>query len=247
MARAARTAVITGSGRNIGRGCAQELARAGFNIVVNGARNRKDCERVADEVRAIGPDALIAMADVGDQAACRGLADAALKAFGRVDAFVNNAALREARPFLELTDDEIKRVMDVNCNAAIWLSRAFLPAMIENGWGRIITFTGMNSLRGTGGRPHITMSKHAGWGLMKALAREFGPKGVTANTISPGTFPDEDDDVATDANLQRLLAQIPVGRLGQPSDISGLVGLLCSEQGGFINGQMIQVNGGVET
>ena len=247
MARAQRTALITGSGRNIGRGCAHELARAGFNIVINGSKNRADCDRVADEVRAIGTDALVIMADVGDQAACRAMADEALKTFGRVDVFLNNAALREARPFLELTDDEISRVMNVNCNAAIWLSRAFLPGMIANGWGRIVTFTGMNSLRGTGGRPHITMSKHAGWGLMKALAREFGPKGVTANTISPGTFPDEDEDVANDQRLQRLLAQTPVGRLGEPSDIAGLVGLLCSEKGGFINGQLIQVNGGVET
>jgi 3-oxoacyl-[acyl-carrier protein] reductase len=245
MARGSRTALITGSGRNIGRGCAHELARAGFNIVVNGSSNREACERVADEVRAIGPDALVAMGDVGDQKAVEGMAKAALDTFGRIDVLVNNAAIRPAAAFLDMSDDDLTRVMNVNTNAAVWLSRALLPGMIEGGWGRIVNFSGMNAQQGTGGRPSVTMSKHAVWGLTKALSREFGPKGITTNIISPGTFPDEDVDAAKDEHFQKLLAQTPVGRLGTADDIAGLVGLLCSEKGGFINGQLLQVNGGV--
>ncbi len=135
--------------------------------------------------------------------------------------------------------------MNVNCYAAVWLSRAFLPGMVENRWGRIVNFSGMNAQQGTHGRPHVTMSKHASWGLIKALAREFGPKGITANIISPGTFPDEDVDVSQSDRFQKLLQQTPVGRLGAANDIAALVGLLCSEKGGFINGQLLQVNGGV--
>lgn len=245
MARGERTALITGSGRNMGRGCAKELARAGFNIVVNGSRDRAACERVADEVRACGTDALVAMADVGDQRAVEEMAKAALAEFGRIDVLINNAAIRPAAAFLEMTDDDLNRVMNVNTNAAVWLSRAFLPGMIEGGWGRIINFTGMNAQQGTGGRPHVTMSKHAAWGLTKALSREFGPMGITANIISPGTFPDEEADVESDERFQKLLAQTPVGRLGTSDDIAALVGLLCSDAGGFINGQLLQSNGGV--
>jgi 3-oxoacyl-[acyl-carrier protein] reductase len=245
MGNSRPAALITGSGRNIGRGCAKELALAGFNIVINGSRDRGACERVADEVRAIGTDAKIAMADIGDQSAVNAMVETALQAFGRIDVLINNAAVRPASAFLEMSDDDLARVMNVNCYAAVWLSRAFLPGMVENGWGRIINFSGMNAQRGTGGRPHVTMSKHASWGLIKTLAHEFGPKGVTANIISPGTIPDEGGDISQSSKFQELLKQNPVGRLGTADEIAGLVGFLCSEKGGFINGQLLQMNGGV--
>ncbi len=245
MARGERTALITGSGRNMGRACATELASMGFNIVVNGSRKKDDCERVADEVRAIGTQALVVMADIGDKAAVTAMADTALETFGRIDALVNNAAIRPGSSFLELTDEDIARVMNVNCYAAVWLARAFLPGMVENGWGRIINNAGTNSLRGTRGRPHVSMAKHASWGLTKALAREFGPMGITANIISPGTFPDEDEDADNSPRYQELRKQIPVGRLGKPEDIGAMVGFLCSDRGGFVTGQLIPVNGGV--
>ncbi|MFY0611871.1 MAG: SDR family oxidoreductase [Hyphomicrobiaceae bacterium] len=245
MARGARTALITGSGRNMGRGCAKELAEAGFNIVINGSSKRADCDRVADEVRAIGTDAHIEMADIGDKAAVETMAANALKTFGRIDVLINNAAIRPGAAFLDMTDDDLARVMDVNFNSAVWLARAFLPGMVDGGWGRIVHFTGMNAQQGTADRPSVTVSKHAAWGLTKSLSREFGPKGITTNIISPGTFPDEDIDAASDARFQKLLSENPVGRLGTSDDIAAVVGLLCSDRGGFINGQLLQVNGGV--
>lgn len=245
MAKGAKTALITGSGRNMGRAAAKELAQAGFNVVINGSTKRDDCDRVADEVRAIGTDALVEMTDIGDRAGVEAMAASALKTFGRVDVLINNAAIRPAANFLEMSDDDLARVMDVNFNSAIWLSRAFLPGMVEAGWGRVINFTGMNAQQGTAGRPSVTISKHAMWGLTKSLSREFGPKGITTNIISPGTFPDEDLDISSNANFQDLLASNPVARLGTSDDISALVGLLCSDRGGFINGQLLQVNGGV--
>ena len=150
MPRGERTALITGSGRNIGRGCAKGLARDGFNIVVNGSRDKAACERVADEVRALGTDALVVMGDVGDKSAVQSMASEALSAFGRIDVLLNNAAIRPPKPFLEITDDDLMKVMNTNCYSAVWLSQAFLPGMMEKGWGRIISFSGMNSVAGTG-------------------------------------------------------------------------------------------------
>ncbi|MEE8352196.1 MAG: SDR family oxidoreductase [Rhodospirillales bacterium] len=245
MGNSRPAALITGSGRNIGRSCAKELALAGFNIVLNGSSDKGACEQVAGEVRAIGTDAIISMTDIGDHSAVDAMVDTTLQAFGRIDVLINNAAVRPASAFLEMSDDDLARVMNVNCYAAVWLSRAFLPGMVDNGWGRIINFSGMNSLQGTVGRPHVSMSKHASWGLTKSLAREFGPKGVTANMISPGTIPDEDTDVSQSSSFQELLKKNPVGRLGTTDDIAAMVGLLCSERGSFINGQLLQVNGGV--
>jgi 3-oxoacyl-[acyl-carrier protein] reductase len=245
MARGARTALITGSGRNMGRACAKELARAGFNIVLNGSSDKAACDRVAEEVRAIGTDAQVEMADVGEQSAVEAMAASALDTFGRIDVLINNAAIRPGAAFLDMSDEDLARVMNVNFGAAVWLSRAFLPGMIDGGWGRIINFTGMNAQQGTADRPSVTISKHAAWGLTKSLSREFGPKGITTNIISPGTFPDEDLDVAGNARFQKLLNENPVGRLGTSEDIAGMVGLLCSDKGGFINGQLLQINGGV--
>jgi len=245
MAQSNRTALITGSGRNIGRGCAAHLAAMGFNVVINGSSNQKNCERVADEVRAAGSDAMIAMADCGDQTQVEEMAASAIKKFGRIDVLIHNAAIRPGAPFLEMSDTDLDQVMRVNTYAAVWLSRAALPGMIEAGWGRIINFTGMNAQRGSGGRPHVSMSKHAVVGLTKALAREFGPKGVTSNVISPGTFPGEGDNAAH-GSLDKLLADVPVGRLGESDDIAALVAYLCGPHGGFVNGQLLQVNGGVE-
>ena len=240
-----RAAFISGSGRNMGRACAKELATAGFNIVLNGSANREDCEQVAEEVRSLGVEVIIAMGDVGTKSDVETIIETALTAFGRIDVLINNAAIRPATQFLDMSDNDLERVMNVNCYGAVWFSRAFLPGMIEKGWGRIINFTGMNSLQGTAGRPHVAMSKHAAWGLTKALSREFGPKGITANIISPGTFPDQDIDISQSEQFQRLLKQNPTGRLGRSDDIAAAIGLLCSDKGGFINGQLLQINGGV--
>ena len=159
----------------MGRACAKEPATAGFNIVLNGSANREDCEQVAEEVRPVGVDVAIAMGDVGKKSDVATVVETVLTALGRIDVPINNAAIRPATQFLDMSDDDLDRVMSVNCYGAVWFSRAFLPGMMENGWGRIINFTGMNSLQGTAGRPHVAMSRHAAWGLTKALSREFGP------------------------------------------------------------------------
>ena len=245
MSSGKKTALITGSGQNIGRGIANQLALAGFNIIVNGSRNQEAAEAVAAEVRAHGVEALVAMGNVGIKAEAEAIASAGLDHFGRIDVLVNNAAIRPHEPFLEMRDDAWQKVMDVDLNAAIWLSRVILPGMIDNGWGRIISFSGMNAQRGYPGASAVSVAKHAVWGLTKALAVEFGTKGVTANIISPGTFPPNDADIKSDAKFSALLKANPSGRLGRTEDIGGMVAYLCSENGGFVNGQMLQINGGV--
>ena len=240
-----KTALITGSGQNIGRGIAKQLAQAGFNIIVNGSRNRDAAEAVAAEVREHGADAIVAMGNVGIKAEAEAVAKAGIDHFGRIDVLVNNAAIRPHGPFLEVSEDEWQQVMDVDLNAAIWLSRMILPGMIANGWGRIISFSGMNAQRGYPGASAVSVAKHAVWGLTKAFAVEFGANGITANIIAPGTFPADHVDITTDAKFSALLMSNPSGRLGNAEDIGGMVAYLCSENGGFVNGQMLQINGGV--
>ena len=247
MNKDTKTALITGSGQNIGRGIAHHLAAAGFNIIVNGSSDQEAAEKVASEVRARGIAAMVAMGDVGDKAATEQIVQAGLDQFGAIDVLVNNAAIRPHAPFLDISEAEWQRVMNVDLNAAIWLSRSVLPAMIHKGWGRIISFSGMNAQRGYPGASPVAVAKHAVWGLTKSLAAEFGPLGITANIISPGTFPGDDPVTADDPKFIKLRNENPVRRLGQSDDIGAMVGYLCSEHGGFVNGQMLQINGGVVT
>ena len=244
MARGDRTALITGSGKNIGRGIALNLAKSGFNIVLNGSRDRAACEEVASKVSDLGTEATIEMCDIGDADGVQAMAQSALGAFGRVDVLVNNAAVRPDGDFLAISEEKWQGIMDINFYSAFRLSRAFLPGMIDNGYGRIINFTGMNAQQGYAGKAAVSVSKHALWGLTKSLSKEFGRQGVTTNIISPGTFPSVDANTSSE-RFQNLLKNNPSGRLGTPDDIAAAVDLLVSEQGGFINGQMLQINGGV--
>ena len=246
--RAKRAALVTGGGRNIGRACVLGLAADGFNIAINGSSDRAACEKVAKEARKLGAKTLVVMGDVGKPEECKRIAAAAIKEFGAVDVLVNNAALRPNRPFLEMSEAEWRRVISVDLDAAVWLSRACLPGMVRKGWGRIVNFAGMNAIHGHAGRAPVSVAKHGVWGLTKALAMEFGPKGITANTISPGPIaPDVEEKNASAQARQQTVAKVPLGRMGTPVEVAAAARLLISEGGAYINGQMIQVNGGADT
>jgi 3-oxoacyl-[acyl-carrier protein] reductase len=248
MAATGRAALVTGAGRNIGRACVLALAAEGFDVAINGSSDRAACESVAKEAGKLGVRTLVVMGDVGEADECKRIADETIAAFGGVDALLNNAALRPNKPFLEMSESEWRRVISVDLDAAVWLARACLPGMVKKGWGRIVNFTGMNAIHGHAGRTPVSVAKHGVWGLTKALAMEFGPKGITSNAISPGPIaPDVDETNASAQARQQTLARVPVGRMGTPTEVAAAARLLVSDAGAYINGQMIQVNGGAET
>lgn len=242
-----RKALITGSGRNLGRGIALRLAQAGCDVAIHARTDAANAEAVAQEARAMGVEALTCLGEMGSSEDVRRIADEVLEGFGHVDILVNVAALRPFQNFLDMGIADWQRVMDTNVTSVFQLTQAFLPGMIERRWGRIINFSGMNSIRGYPQRVHIAASKHAVWGMTKALSREFGEHHITANVISPGPAQSEHEDPAFDALILSQVKEIPLGRLGRPSEIAGMVAFLASEEGGFVSGQMIGVNGGAET
>lgn len=247
MGETRRTALITGSGRNIGRASALALAKIGINVIVNGSANRDNCETVADEVRAFGVDASVAMADVGNPSDLERIVTDGIKEFGRIDILVNNAAVRPNSPFLETGEDEWERILNIDFHAARRLAKLCLPGMVDAGWGRIINFAGMNAMHGYNGRAPVSVSKHASWGLTKSLAKEFGKQGVTTNIISPGPIAPDETEPEMREHIESMVGRVPVGRLGKNEEIGAMVALLASEDGAFINGQLLQVNGGAET
>lgn len=247
MTTSPHVALVTGSGRNIGRAIILEFARRGYSVIVNTRENSDAGEAVAAEARAIGVDAIYAKADISNMNSVQAMAEQVLQRFGKVDVLVNNAAIRPQQAFLETSMEDWDRVLATDLHSAVYTSRAFLPAMIGQGWGRIVNLTGMNSILGYQGRAAVSVAKHGLWGLTKALAKEFGPHGITVNAISPGPIQSDDHDPVQAQHHQAQLSKIPLGHLGQPQDIAALCGLLCSNEGGFISGQMIACNGGAQT
>ncbi len=238
-----RTAFVSGSGQNIGRSIAIRLAEAGANVVVNGSSNQAACEETADLVKRAGTDALVLMGDVGSAQDVQRMADSALSRFGRIDILVNNAARRPHVPFLELSEEDWNAVMDVALTGSFRTAQAFLPGMVEAGWGRIINFAGMKAIRGYREGAPISAAKHGVWGLTKAISQDFAAYGITANVVSPGQIR-KDSELEDDP---KRVATIPAGVMGHSSDVAAMVAFLASPEAGFITGQMIAVNGGEET
>jgi 3-oxoacyl-[acyl-carrier protein] reductase len=240
-------AVVTGSGRNIGRASVLALAERGADVVVNTRESKAEADAVAGEARALGVRALVSIGDVGRRETIQRMADQALAELGKVDVLVNNAAIRPHGPFLEISAEEWHRVIDVDLHSAYYACKAFLPGMVAQGWGRIINLTGMNAIWGTANRPHVAAAKHGLWGLTKALAREFGPKGITVNAISPGPIDTARDEATMSPHIRAQVSLVPAGRQGDPREIATLCAYLASDEAAFLSGQMIGVNGAAAT
>ena len=242
-----KVAIVTGSGRNIGRATAIELARRGASVVVNARSNQDEANAVADEIAAIGGSAIAVIADVGVQEQVNSMVDAALAAFGRVDILVNNAGLRAADPITDMTTEKWRSVIAVNLDGPFYCSQAVIPGMIERGWGRIINVSGLNAFKGRADWAHVCASKMGALGLTRALAAELAEHNILVNHIVPGAFdttppPGQADAFAGQADARAV--GIPVGRLGLPEEIATTCAFLASDDASFITGQTIHVNGG---
>jgi len=240
-----KVALITGSGRNIGRATALMLAREGANIVVNARSNQQEAESVAREVRDLGVKAVPILADVGSKTDVEALASKALSEFGRVDILINNAAIRPHKPFLEVTDEDWERVRNVVLDGAFYLTRALIGEMAKNNYGRVLFFCGDGSIsaRSTG-RAHLSAAKMALIGMARGLASEFAPQNVRVNVVSPGSIDTRRDNPEWYGGHQPNAAGIPLGRQGHVDEIAATCLFLVSDDGGFITGQTIHVNGG---
>lgn len=243
---AGRTAIVTGSGRNLGRGIALGLAAAGANVVLNGHRDEAALQAVAAEVEAAGGQAMTFLANVSRPEEMQAMADAAIARFGGIDIAVSNVGLRMRQAFLDISVDDWHQVLDTNLGAAFFLARAVIPSMKERGYGRLIHISGRDGFFPISHRAHNVTCKAGLHALAKAIALEFGEFGITANTIAPGkmdTVRDEKHYPGYKEEWAEHVKKMPLRRLGLPQDVAEACLYLCCG-GDYVTGQLLHLNGG---
>jgi acetoacetyl-CoA reductase len=235
----ARVAIVTGGTRGIGEAICIALKDAGFTVAANYAGN---AERAAAFTAATGMKSY--SWDVADHQACLDGCAAVAADLGPVDVVINNAGITRDGTLLKMDYDAWKAVIDTNLGGCFNMAKATFPGMMERGWGRIVNIGSINGQAGQYGQVNYAAAKSGIHGFTKALAQEGAKKGVTVNAIAPG-YIDTDMVAAVPAPvLEKIVAKIPVGRLGQASEIARAVAFLCSEDGGFITGSTLSINGG---
>lgn len=240
-----KVALITGSGRNIGRTIALEMAREGAQVVINAKANRSEAEAVAKEAQALGVQTLVTLADVAEKAQVDAMVKQALDVFGRIDILVSNAAIRPQKSFTELTVEEWRQALGVILDGAFYCTQAALPAMLEHQFGRVIYIAGDGAYSGTAKRAHVSAAKMGLTGLARGLASEFAENNITFNIISPGLMDTvRNNSFYLDPKAMQNVADIPMKKLGSPMEIAKACLYLASDDAGYITGQTLHVNGG---
>ncbi|MFF0081855.1 SDR family NAD(P)-dependent oxidoreductase [Streptomyces canus] len=247
-----RTALVTGGGSGIGRAIALRLAADGFATAVLDL-DKDAAESVAGEARGSGHEAMaVAGVDVSDRVQVNAAFEVVRSAFGPVVTLVNNAGKSGFKEFLKITDASWDQIMAVNLSGPFYCCQAAIPDMIEAGWGRIVNISSSSAHSGQQYMTHYVSSKAGLIGLTKSLALEFGPKGITVNTVPPG-FVDtpmlrgSEQRGLLGSSVEDIAAVTPVRRAGRPEDIAAACSFLVSEEAGYITGQIIGVNGGRNT
>jgi len=240
-----KTAVITGGGRGIGRAVALKLAGCGAKVVL-ASRTAGELEGVVDEIKSGGGDAVAQPTDLMLSDQINALVEAAMKAYGRIDILINNAARSFMRPLMDLREDGWDKIFGVNCKAVFLLSRAAAKIMGEKGGGRIINISTVGAVRGGAGMAVYHTSKAALNMLTKCMAVEWAPLNVNVNAVGPGLTKTEFSRALWEnPEIEKMIsAKIPKGRLANPEDIVGAVLFLCSEASTYITGETIYVDGG---
>jgi len=237
-----RVAIVTGSGRGIGRAIALRLAGAGAVVVVSDIAG---AETAAEEIGSAGGQALAVSADVSSGADVDKLVATTMSTYGRVDILVNNAGITRDQLLLRLTEEDWDRVLTVNLKSVYLCTRAVLRHLVKQRWGRIISLSSIVGVVGNAGQANYAAAKAGIIGFTRSVAKEVASRGITANAIAPGFIDTPMTQQLAESQRQEMAGRIPAGYIGTPGDVAEAVAFLASEEARYITGQVLNVDGGM--
>lgn len=239
-----KIAYVTGGMGGIGTAICQRLAKDGFKVIA-GCGPTRDFTKWLDEQKALGFTFYASVGNVADWQSTVNAFGKSKAQHGPIDVLVNNAGITRDRMFVKMTREDWDAVIDTNLNSMFNVTKQVVPDMVERGWGRIIQISSVNGEKGQAGQTNYSAAKAGMHGFSMALAQELATKGVTVNTVSPGYIGTDMVKAIRPDVLEKIVATVPVKRLGEPSEIASIVAWLASEEGGYATGADFSVNGGL--
>ena len=236
-----KVALVTGGSRGIGRGCALELARAGYDIAINFAGNEEAANKTVEDIKALGVDAEAFKFDVSDKDAADNGVAKVLERFGRIDVLVNNAGITRDGLFMRMSADNWNAVINTNLSSAFNVSQPVVKVMMKQRSGAIVNMASVVGVSANAGQANYSAAKAGLIGLTKTLAKELGSRGIRVNAVAPGFI---NTDMTKDLDTSKFLDYIPLKRLGEVEDIAKAVKFLAVDTD-YVTGQVLEVDGGL--
>lgn len=236
-----KTALITGGSRGIGKACALELAKAGYDIAISYAGNEEAANKTVAQLNEIGVKAKSYKFNVADKTACENAIAEVIKDFGKIDVLVNNAGITRDGLFMRMSADNWEAVINTNLNSVFYMTNPVIKTMIKQRYGCIVNMSSIVGIMGNAGQANYSAAKAGLIGFTKSLAKELGSRNIRVNAIAPGFI---QTDMTKDLDTEKITEHIPLKRLGQPEDIAKTVRFLAADAP-YITGQVIGVDGGL--
>lgn len=240
-----KRALVTGANRGIGRAVALRLAAEGASVALNYRAGREEAEAVVAEIEASGGSAAVLQGDVSVAAEAEALVGAAEAALGGLDILVNNAGATRDNLLMRLSEEDWDAALNTNLKGAFLCAKAAIRPMLRQRFGRIVNMSSVVALTGNPGQANYAAAKAGLIGFTRTVAREVASRGVTVNALAPGFIETQMIESIPDDLRARILERIPLGRFGAPDDVAGCVAFLCGDDGAYITGQTISIDGGL--
>lgn len=240
-----RVALVTGASRGIGRAIALKLAALGARVTVNYRSGEAAADEVVEAITSAGGEARAFRADVSDEEAATSLVKSMVATYGQLDILVNNAGITRDNIMARMKADDFDAVLATNLRSCWLMCRAALRVMMRARYGRIVNISSVTALMGNAGQSNYAASKAGIIGMSKSLAREIASRGITVNVVAPGFIATDMTAELPEDLLDTARAHIPLGRMGQPSEVAAAVAFLASDEAKYITGQTLNVDGGM--
>ncbi|MFS0637445.1 3-oxoacyl-[acyl-carrier-protein] reductase [Mesobacillus foraminis] len=240
-----KAVLVTGASRGIGREVALELAREGANVAINYAGSEAKAAEVAEEIKAMGREAIVIQADVSNPDAVDAMVKETIEVFGKLDILVNNAGITKDNLLMRMKESDWDDVININLKGVFLCTKAVTRQMMKQRSGRIINISSIVGVSGNAGQANYVAAKAGVIGLTKTTAKELATRGITVNAVAPGFITTDMTDKLNDDTKAEMLKQIPLGKLGEPGDVAKTVAFLASEDSRYMTGQTLHVDGGM--